>query len=605
MIVLTKIWSSLNKEFRKHVRKFDKRTTIENFIRDFENAIEYYASDINKKNAIEIAYQREMKSKQIQNSERFDRYSESYFENYSTNYFSRFQDAQSSRNWQTFQRNVYIFTSLQNRSQYLQQNQIFAAQNSSFSQRISQYSTRSTQYFSSSLDQKFLINNVNYNVNYNAFIFFSYEFENHMQYDYNVNNEYEKKQTQTQTINENIKFETFEHANFDDIIISFHAETSKFEIFNDEKRIRHDMISMFCNICKESYINNDDRTRLNNHMWKMHDIDTTSKQSMNQKRYINWMKHATLHVITIRESSSKREYVIIQTRLYDEINENISICIDTEFSVNFIDKFLLSENNLWNRLHNCHSITVRSIADERIVDQQMNILMYVIATDDTTKRIEIKIYVNKSIKVDVILNMNELDKIENDIVLWLDRKKMQLDNCHVIINFTSRNSQLVIFFANATSRNDYTDFRSCFKSFDDKNSKKSMRFAEKMNHLSYKSICISESSLQIKSIKIEKFQTIYDSNIAKLKFFVIARSFAFNFANVFIFFFHQRAEFANFNWRVRFVNSNRFKRFIMNTSQKNRDENRDDRRNLNDFWRKLNIWRRNEIIFLLIRLYYY
>jgi hypothetical protein len=87
-----------------------------------------------------------------------------------------------------------------------------------------------------------------------------------MQYDYNVNNEYEEKQTQAQAINENIKFETFEHANFDDIIISFHAKASKLEIFNDEKRIRHDMTFMFCNICKKSYINNDDRTRLNNHM---------------------------------------------------------------------------------------------------------------------------------------------------------------------------------------------------------------------------------------------------------------------------------------------------------------------------------------------------
>ena len=53
---------------------------------------------LTKKNAIEIAYQREMKSKQIQNFERFDRYSKLYTENYSTNYFSKFQNAQSSRN---------------------------------------------------------------------------------------------------------------------------------------------------------------------------------------------------------------------------------------------------------------------------------------------------------------------------------------------------------------------------------------------------------------------------------------------------------------------------------------------------------------------------
>ena len=64
-----------------------------------KNATNYYVND-NKKNVIEIAYQREMKSiqKQIQNFERFNRYSKSYSENYSTIYFFRFQNDQSSRN---------------------------------------------------------------------------------------------------------------------------------------------------------------------------------------------------------------------------------------------------------------------------------------------------------------------------------------------------------------------------------------------------------------------------------------------------------------------------------------------------------------------------
>ena len=68
-------------------------------------------------------------------------------------------------------------------------------------------------------------------------------------------------------------------------------------------------------------------------------------------------------------------------------------------------------------MHNCHPITVRDIADERIVDKQMNIPLFVTATDDTMKRIKTKVYVNKEIKVDVILDMNELDKIEDDIAL--------------------------------------------------------------------------------------------------------------------------------------------------------------------------------------------
>ena len=410
------------------------------------------------------------------------------------------------------------------------------------------------------------------------------------QYDNNANSEYEKKQQ----VNENIKYQIFEHANFDDIIIFFHVEVSQLEQFNDEKYTRHDMTSLFCNICKKNYVNNDDRVRLNNHMFNIHSVDIKSNQTMNRKRYINWMKHAVLHVIIIRESSSKREYVIIQTRLYDQNNEKISICIDTDFSVNFIDESLLSENNLWNRLHNCHSIIVRDIANKRIVDKQMNIFLYITTIDESLKRLEVKTYVNKDIQTDVILDMNELEKIENDIVIWLDRKKMQLNNCHVTINFTSRDSQSVIFFADTTSRNDYTDRRFCFKSFDDKYLQKSVRFAEITIKILYKSIRFSDTLTQINSIKIEKFQAIYDSNIAKLKLFAIARNFAFNFAsnfaNVFNFF-HQRVESTNFNWRARFSISNRFKRFTMNSALKNR------RRNLSDSWRKLNNWWKNTLFF--------
>ena len=475
---------------------------------------------------------------------------------------------------QTFSRNVYIFATSQNRSQYSQQNQIFAIQNLSFSQRITQYSARTTQYFMIFSEQKLLTNNANYN----AFVSIFYE-----QYDYNADNEYDEKQTQT--INENIKFEIFEHANFDDIISFFHAKTSELEIFNDEIYTRHDMFFMSCNICKQNYFNNDDRVRLNNHMMIIHEIDIKFSQFMNQKRYINWMKHAILHVITIRESSSKREYVIIQTRLYDENNEKIFVCINIDFNVNFIDEFLLSKDNFWNRLHNCHSIIVRDIADERIVDKQMNIFLLITVTDDIVKRIEIKIYVNKNIKAKVILNMNELDKIENDIVLWLDRKKMQLDECHVVINFTARDSQFVIFFANSTSKIDYTNFRSCLKSFDDKSSKKSIRFSfsKKMSEFSYKSIFFSEILQQFKSCKFENFESEHDSSIANLMIF--ANDFANDFAKIFQFCFYIRFRWMNISWRAFYINSIIIRRFVMKSTQKSSR----DRRNLNDFWKRLNI----------------
>ena len=176
--------------------------------------------------------------------------------------------------------------------------------------------------------QKLLTNNANYNI----FILIFYE-----QYDYNANNKYDEKQMQT--INENIKFEIFEHANFDNIIIFFHAKTFEFEIFNDKIYIRHDMFFMSCNICKQNYFNNDNRVRLNNYIIIIHEIDIKFDQFMNQKRYINWMKHAILHVIIIRESLSKREYVIIQTRLYDENNKNIFVCRRNFFLLIYAFKF--------------------------------------------------------------------------------------------------------------------------------------------------------------------------------------------------------------------------------------------------------------------------
>ena len=103
------------------------------------------------------------------------------------------------------------------------------------------------------------------------------------EYDNNANNEYKKKQS----INENTKYEIFEHANFDDIIIFFHAKISQLEQFNNEKYIRYDMTSLFCNSCKKNYVNNDDRVRLNNYMFNIHNVDIKSNQTMNRKQYIN------------------------------------------------------------------------------------------------------------------------------------------------------------------------------------------------------------------------------------------------------------------------------------------------------------------------------
>ena len=168
--------------------------------------------------------------------------------------------------------------------------------------------------------------------------FFFNEFMN--QYEYNANNEYEKKQI----VNENIRCFISKHVHFDDVIALFHVEISRIKNFNDEIYSRHEIILLFCNFCKTSFVNDDDKTKLNNHMLNIHDIDIKLFEIMKRKQYINWIKHTILHVITIRDSFSKREYIIIQALLYDETNEAILVCIDTSFNVNFIDEFLFSKN---------------------------------------------------------------------------------------------------------------------------------------------------------------------------------------------------------------------------------------------------------------------
>ena len=570
LAVLSMAWGALDKELRRHVRRPDKRTTTEDFIRDLEDAAGYYtSSDFNREDEKEAAYQRGVKSGQKQNPERFERYSESYTGGYSTNYPSRPQGAQPSRNWQAPSRNAYTPAPSQNRPQYSQQNQAPATQNLPPPQRTSQYPTRTTQYPMAPPAQKLLTNNASYN----AFVPASYE-----QYDYNADSGYDEEQAQA--VNEDTKFETPEHANFGDITTSFHAEAPELETFNDEVYTRHGMPPMSCNICKQSYLNNGGRARLDNHMMVIHGVDIKSSQSMDQKRYTNWMEHAALHVVTIRGPPSERGYATIQARLYDEGNEEIPVCIDIGSSVSFIDESLLPEGNLWSRLHNCHSITVRGIAGERIVDKQMDIPLFVTATDGTMKRIEVKVYVSKGIKAGVILGMDELGKAEDDIALWLGRKKMQLGDCHVAINFTSRGSQPVSFFADSTPRSDYTGPRSCLKSFGGRRPvRKTVRFAEIMAKSPYKSARFSGSLTQANAAKTEEFQAVYGPGIAELKPLAIARSSAFNFAGISVLSFHQRAGPANLNWRARSINSDPPKRSTMGFALGSR------RRNLNGPWR--------------------
>ena len=85
---------------------------------------------------------------------------------------------------------------------------------------------------------------------------------------------------------------------------------------------------------------------------------------------------------------------------------------------------------------------------------------------------------------------------------------MQLNNCHVVINFIFKDNKSISFFANSTSKIKSTCFRSYFKnSFDDKTFKKTIRFLKKSNVLSYKSICISFDIIKSNEQKNKHFET--------------------------------------------------------------------------------------------------
>ena len=153
-----------------------------------------------------------------------------------------------------------------------------------------------------------------------------------------------------------------------------------------------------------------------------------------------------MHVVTIKSSSSNREYTTIQRRLFDNNNDEIVICIDIDSRVNFIDKTLLSSKNLYNRIRNCKLITVRDIVDERIVDRQIDLSIYVRAINKAIKLFNIYIYINKSIEINIILGINKLDYKKNNIALQLGRKYMQLSNCNIFINFNSLEKMSINFY---------------------------------------------------------------------------------------------------------------------------------------------------------------
>ena len=133
----------------------------------------------------------------------------------------------------------------------------------------------------------------------------------------------------------------------------------------------------------------------------------------------------TRDIKRLRNQVSPNDYTTFQGRLFDNNEKEKSVCADIEFEVSFMNESLLSQGiNLFDRLISTPLVTVRDISDERIVDKQIHFLIHVKSSEDITKTIETTSYITKSIKAEIILDMNVLEKSQNKITLYQYTKKM-------------------------------------------------------------------------------------------------------------------------------------------------------------------------------------
>ena len=156
-----------------------------------------------------------------------------------------------------------------------------------------------------------------------------------------------------------------------------------------------------------------------------------------------------------------------------------------------MNESLLSLENLFDRLISTSLVIVRDIFDERIVDKQIHLSIHVIDSEDIVKTIETTLYIIKEIKIEVILDMNILEKSQNKITLYLHTKKMQLRSSHVSLDFTSSRTMFINFNIIVVA------LKSFFKTITNQAIKKTIKFAkmsEKKTFLSVKLDRISQIS---------------------------------------------------------------------------------------------------------------
>ena len=140
-------------------------------------------------------------------------------------------------------------------------------------------------------------------------------------------------------------------------------------------------------------------------MFDVHQIDIRFNQSNERKKYVNWMKHATLNVYEIKTSFN--EYVIFKKK-FNEQSEAIVICANTNLYTNFMNKSLLSKKvSLYKQLNIVSSIIARDMFDEKIIDKRMHLTIQLINFKDVM--LQTRSYVIKDIKVDLILGNDVLE----------------------------------------------------------------------------------------------------------------------------------------------------------------------------------------------------
>ena len=389
---VTFAWKNFDVALRKNIRRLEKHVIADDFVELLNEVIEYYDSLNKEHDEKKAAYQRDLKTAK----RRLLSQSQQQQQQRLTTYSAR----QKSRQEWRQKRNQMLSPLSNNR----------------------EYQPRQFQYTTSSSNQKFLTNNAKTR---NAHFADDAPSEDEVYYFSSAE----------------IKYLTAEYAQFDDIVAAFHAQASHEKDFNSEDDSRNEMSLYFCNICQVNYL--DDYRGLDNHIFDIHQIDINSNTSMKRKRYFNWIEHATLNIYEIKTLSN--DYATLQSRLFNN-ESNIFICADTGFEVSFMNESLLSQDiNLFERLIFTSLVTIRDISDERIVDKQIHLSIYVTGSDDITKTIEATSYVTKRIKVEVMLDMNILEKFQNKITLHLHTKKMQLRSSHVSLKFTSSETMSVSF----------------------------------------------------------------------------------------------------------------------------------------------------------------